>query len=313
MTSTVFYDSSAEIALLGNVFTNASGAAADPTTVSCIVTEPAGVAVTHTYNGAAPADIVKVSTGTYSLSVPCSPSVAGVDGLWGGEWIGTGAVSDVQPVTWRVLPAATSQLWYVGLEEMKDRIGLTDSSQDYKMQTSIAAACGFVNSYTGRHFNRITETRTFVPRDIYELRIDDLVSVSAFNVDFDGDGIYEQSWTQGTDYQLYLGRDVFNVGSTGQPRPYEHVRVISSGKTFPFTWPFSPVNRVQIQGAWGWPAVPWQVPEASRILAEDVFRMSDAPFGVAGSSDLGIVRIASNPWLTELLRAFVRPRMKVGC
>jgi hypothetical protein len=314
MTATVFYDSANEIALIANTFINASGAAADPTTITCVITEPSGAAVTHTYAGVSPADVIKVSTGKYTLSVPCSPSVTGVDGLWGFEWIGTGAVSDVQPGTWRVLPPNVSQLWYIGAEEFKDRIGLTDSSQDFKVQTSIAAACGWVNSYTGRHFNRITETRTFVPRDIYSLRVDDMVpgTTISLNVDFDGDGVYEQAWTENTDYQRFLGEDTFNLNALGQPRPYERIRVISSGRTFPFTWPFSPVNRVQIATTWGWPAIPWQVPEASRILAEDVFRMSDAPFGVAGSSDLGAVRIAANPWLTEMLRPFVRPRRKVG-
>ena len=59
--------------------------------------------VTHTYLGAIPPDVVKVGTGKYTLSVPCSPAKAGVDGLWGYEWVGTGTVSDVQPGTWRVM------------------------------------------------------------------------------------------------------------------------------------------------------------------------------------------------------------------
>lgn len=314
MTATVFYDSLNEIALISNSFTNAAGALADPTAVSCTITEPSGTSVTHTFAGALPADIVKVSTGKYTLSVPCSPASAGVDGLWGFRWDGTGAVSDTQPGTWRVLPPNVSQLWYVGLEEMKDRLGITDTSQDYALQTSIAASAGWLNEYTGRHFNRVTETRTFVPRDIYSLRVDDMVPGTTINlsVDFDGDGIYEQAWTEGTDYQRFTGAGTFNVNASGIPRPYEHIRVISSGRTFPFTWPFSPVNRVQINTTWGWPAVPWPVSEANRILAADLFKMKDAPFGIAGMGDLGVVRITSNPWLVEQLRPFMRPRRKVG-
>lgn len=586
MTATVFYDSVNEIALISNTFLNSSGVAADPTTVTCIITDPSAASVTHTYAGAAPADITKISPGKYTLAVPCSPAVAGVDGLWGFEWIGTGAVSDVQPGTWRVLPPNISQLWYVGSEEMNDRLGITDLADSAVMQTSIAASAGWINEYCvvmdtpiltadlrwvpagdlvlgqelvgvdeepaalrpmangaakwlrgtnhsryyrraevlatprrktectrliladsrevtcatdhrwlarrrqpgrggydgyhwmhtrelasgdeisaplrtwpeetgfeagwmsglfdgegwfasstpthtrigvaqnpgpvldgiikyldnagipyyqtrgtsnlgqgicvgteigarwavmelvgrlrprrflpranriwegrsmvgsgrsnvriaaaepagirevvslgtstgtyianglishncGRHFNRVTETRTFVPYDIYELDIDDIVpgSAIALSVDFDGDGTYEQAWTLGTDYQLYLGRDRFNTGSTGTPRPYEKARVITSGRTFPFLWPFSPLNRVQAITTWGWPSVPWQVAEANRILAADLFKSKDAPFGVAGVSDIGIVRIQSNPWLTELLQRFVKGRQKVG-
>ena len=313
MTATVFYDHINEIALISNSFTS-GGVPADPTTISCVVTDPSGAIVTHTYAGALPADVTKVSTGKYTLAVPCSPAVAGIDGLWGFEWIGTGAVSDVQPGTWRVLPPNLSQLTYIGLEEFKSRLGITDTADDYEIQVAIFSATGWINEYCGRAFNRVTETRTFVPHDIYQLTVDDIVPGAAIqvNVDYDGDGIFEQSWTQGTDYQLYRGKDRFNISSTGVIRPYEKIRVINSGRTFPFTWPFSPLNRVQVITTWGWPSVPWQVPEASRILSADAFKMKDAPFGIAGSSDLGVVRIGSNPWLAEMLRPFIRAKLKVG-
>lgn len=314
MTATVFYDNINEIALISNTFTNAANLPADPTTVACVVTDPAGVSVTHTYAGALPADIGKVSTGKYTLAVPCSPSAAGVDGLWGFEWIGTGAVSDVQPGTWRVLPANLSQLCYIGAEEMKDRLGVQGNSDDYAIQTSILAAAGWINEYCGRHFFRMTETRTYQPGNLYELDVDDIVPGTPITlaVDQDGDGIYEQTWTQGTDYVLKLGRFSFNVNASGIARPYRKVQVCGSGRLFPFTWPLTHLDRVQIATTWGWTSVPWQVAEANRILAADEYRMKDAPFGIAGMGDLGMVRIQSNPWLVENLRPFINSRRKVG-
>jgi hypothetical protein len=313
MTATVFYDNLNEIALLTNTFTNGS-VATDPTTVSCIITEPSGAATIHTYAGALPADIIKVATGKYTLSVACSPSVAGADGLWGFEWIGTGAASDAQPGTWRVLPASISQLWYVGLEEMNDRLGITDAADSSSMQTAIAASAGWINEYCGRHFNRVTETRTYQPDNIWQLDVDDIVpgTTITLNVDQDGDGIYEQAWTLNTDYMLKLGRMSYNVNASGIPRPYRQVQVLQTGKWFPFTWPYTHLDRVQIATTWGWTFVPWQVAEANRILAADLFRMKDAPFGVAGVSDIGVVRIQTNPWLVENLRPFVNGRRKVG-
>lgn len=316
MTATVFYDSPNEIALLTNTFLNASGTPADPTTVSCTVTDPSGAQVVHTYSGASPADITKVLTGKYALAVACSPAVTGVDGLWGFEWTGTGAVSDVQPGTWRVLPASISQLWYVGLEEMKDRLGVTDSSEDYALQTAIATTAGWVNEFCGRHFNRITEARTYQPTNVWLLDIDDLIDDPSITVavDQDGDGVYEQPWTRDTDYQLRYGAFRYNpnVMGTGAARPFRQLQVIQSGKWLPFTWPYSHLDRVRVIGPWGWPQVPWQVAEANRILAADLFKMKDAPFGVAGVTDIGVARVQANPWLVELLRAFVNPRHKVG-
>jgi hypothetical protein len=316
VTATVFYDSANEIALLSNTFLNAAGAPADPTAVYCVITEPSGASVTHTYGGALPADIVKVSTGKYTLSVPCSPTATGVDGLWGFQWNGTGNVSDVQPGTWRVLPAAVSQLWYVGIEEMNDRMGISDSSESYAMQTAIAATAGWINSYCGRHFNRITEARTYQPTNVWLLDIDDLIEDPSITVavDQNGDGIFEQPWTRGTDYQLRLGPGRFNpnVLGTGVTRPFRQLQVIQSGKWLPFTWPYSHLDRVQVIGPWGWAQVPWEVSEANRILAADLFKMKDAPFGVAGITDLGVARVQSNPWLVELLHTYVNSRHKVG-
>lgn len=312
MSATVFYDNANEMALLTNVFQSGSPLVnADPTTVSCVVTDPSGNAVTHTYNGAAPADIAKPLVGKYTLSVPCSPAVTGIDGLWSFVWIGTGAVSDVQPGTWRVLPA-TVGTWYCGLEELKDRLGITDNTDDSSAQMAIQAAATWIMEYTGQHFHRITETRTFAPHDIWQIDIDPLVSITQLSVDTTGNGVYDQPWTQNVDYQLKLGRDLFNLNATGIARPYKKVQTLQTGKLFPFLYPFSHQDRVQIAGTWGWPAVPPPVSQANLVLAAQWFKEKDAPFGVAGVSDFGVVRIQQNPWIVEMLRPYLNPKRKVG-
>jgi hypothetical protein len=308
--ATIFYDDQNEIALISNTFT-LNGSASDPTTVSCVVTEPSGMSVTHTFNGTAPADIVKVSTGKYTLSVPCSPSITGVDGLWSFVFIGTGAVSDVQPGTWRVLPKTVGN-FYCGLEELKDRLGITDNADDSSAQMAIQAASSWINEYCGQHFYRVTETRTFRPYNIWELDIDPVVSVTALNVDTTGNGTFDQPWTQNVDYQLIVAHNEYNVNAAGVPRPYRKVQVLQAGKWFPYTWPYSHLDRIQIIGTWGWPAVPPGVAQAALTLAAQWFKEKDAPFGVAGVSDFGVVRIQSNPWVVEQLRPYIYNRRKVG-
>lgn len=311
MTATVFYDSTNEIALISNTFLNSAGVATDPTTVSCVVTDPAAASTVHTYLGAAPADIVKVSAGKYTLSVPCSPSIAGIEGLWGFEWIGTGTVSDVQPGTWRVFPVPVSN-WYCGLEELKDRLGISDTSDDYAAQQAIQAASTWVQEYCGQHFYRITETRTFVPHDIWMINIDPLVSITALNVDPSGAGVFTDAWVLNTDYQLKFGDDLYNLNAAGVQRPYKKVQTIQTGKWFPFIYPYSHLDRVQIIGTWGWPAVPPAVAQATLTLATQWFKEKDTPFGVAGVSDYGIIRVQQNPWITEMLRPYINVKRKVG-
>jgi hypothetical protein len=112
VSASILYDSSAEIALLTNTFQTGSPLAdADPTAVTCLVTDPSGNAVLHTYQGASPSDITKPLVGHYVLTVPCSPNEANADGLWSYKWTGTGTVSDVQPGTWRVLSPALYALY----------------------------------------------------------------------------------------------------------------------------------------------------------------------------------------------------------
>jgi hypothetical protein len=312
MTATIFYDNVNEIASLTNTFLNSSQVATDPTTVSCLVTDPSGTSVTHTFAGTAPADITKVLTGKYNLAVPCTPNIAGVEGLWSFNWIGTGTVSDVQPGTWRVF-SPTLGNFYCGLEELKDRLSIPDNSDDYAAQLAIQAASTWINGYCGNHFYKITETRTFRPHDIWELNIDPLVSVTALNVDTTGNGTFDQAWVQNTDYQLKIGADAYNVYATGTGgRPYRKVQVLQAGKWFPFTWPYSHLDRIQIIGTWGWPSIPIPVSQACLTLAAQWFKEKDAPFGVAGVSDFGLVRIQTNPWVTEMLRPYIYHKRKTG-
>lgn len=314
MTATVFYDNQNEQALL-NVSFALNGVATSPTTVTCVVTDPAGLVTTHTYLGASPSDIAKTIgvEGQFQLVVPCVPSSAGVEGLWSYTWVAAGTVSDVQPGTWRVLPTNIST-WYIGLEEFKDRLGITDTADDSQAQIAIQSTAAWVNEYTGQHFNRITETRTYQPHDIWVLDVDPIVPGTpvTLSVDRDGDGTFEETWTKDVDYQLRLGRDRYNVNAAGVPRPYKQIQVIQTGKWFPFTWPYTHLDRVQIATTWGWQYVPPPVTQANFILAADIFKMKDAPFGVSGVSDFGVVKISANPWLVEMLRPYINPHRKVG-
>lgn len=311
MTATVFYESPSEFAQLANTFLNLTGNAADPTTVSCVVTDPSGTSVTHTYGGASPADITKVLTGQYALSVACSPAITGIDGLWSFVWIGTGAVSDVQPGTWRVLSPQIGNL-YAGPEELKDRLGITDTSDDYALVNALEAASTWVSEYTGQHFYRITETRTFVPHDIWYINIDPLVTVTALNVDTIGNGVFDEAWVLNVDYQLKLGNDLYNINAAGVQRPWKKVQVLQTGKWFPYIYPYSHLDRVQVIGTWGWPSVPPGVAQATLILAARLYKAKDAPFGIAGVTDYGLARVSTDPWLTELLRPYTNMKRKVG-
>lgn len=312
MGATVFFQDAGgdDIATLQNTF-QVNGVATDPTTVSCVITDPTGAATTHTFGGALPADITKISTGLYQLLIGCT-----IVGMWSFVWIGTGVASDIQPGTWTVNPAATINQFYTSVEEVKDRLNITDTQSDLQLTLAVQAAARSIESYCGRHFYQSVQTRTYMPYTLYELPIDDLVSVTSFAVDTTGTGVFDQTWTQNVDYELEVGPGEFNVQGSGEARPYTQVRAINAsggGKFFPFVWPFSRLDRVQIVGVWGWPSVPFGVKQAAIQVASEYFKLKDSPFGLAGTSEFGVVRVPKiNPYVAKLLVHYISPKRAVG-
>lgn len=311
MPVTVFFQNTAgnDVATLTKTF-QVAGVNTDPTTITCVIADPTGIQTVHTYNGAAPADITRTGTGVYQLQIGGT-----IAGLWSFVWVGSGAVSDVDAGTWPVQPSTLGN-FYTSVEELKDRLTITTTTTDLSCQMAVQAAANWVNRYCARHFYQITETRTFVPYSIWEQPIDDTVSITQLAVDFNGTGVFDQIWVQGTDYELNFDAYEFNMLTDGEPRPYTRARVINyagGGRFFPFVWPFSRLDRIQIQGTFGWPAVPLAVKQATLQMAADLFKLKDAPFGIAGSSDWGLLRLPKqNPAVAALLAPYANPHRKVG-
>lgn len=306
MGATVYYQNSNEIAILKITFT-LSGVPADPTTVSCIVTDPTGNQVTHTFGGASPADITKTGTGLYQLNQACT-----TEGLWSYVWIGTGAVSDATAGTFTVVPTFLNR-FYCSKEEIKSRIGLdpTDTEDDDQLLQSVAAACRGIDQFTGRYFWQGPDTRYFDSDTIEIATVDDLVSVTTLQVDNTGMNVFDTTWAT-TDYRL---EPVNAPGFNPEPRPYTRIRALAGGGGhfyFPFTYPLSNPDRIKITGVFGWPAVPYLVKQVCLQAAEDIYKLKDAPFGVLGSAEMGLMRIQANPEMQDMLWSYVRGSKKVG-
>lgn len=288
-------------------FLNSAGVTTDPTSVTITVTDPLGNQVTYTYPTSA--NLIKVSTGVYQLNL--APSVT--DGLWSFVWVGTGnGVQEVEPGTLRILPVTQGQM-YAGVEELKDRLGITDVNTDFQCQVAMQTASRWVERHCGRFFYQQQATRTYVPYSIYELPVDDLLSVTQLAVDYNGFGVFDTIWNS-SQFQLAIYDDDFVPAVFGESRPYTLIRVTQTGQFFPFVWPFSRLDRVQINGLWGWPAVPAAVMHATVLIASELFKLKDTPFGLAGNAEYGIVQVhtPNSPLALELLAPYRNPRRKVG-
>lgn len=303
MSSTVFFESVSELATVRNVFA-VNGVPTDPTTISLTITDPTGAATTYTF---AAAQITRNGTGDYQKDIASS-----INGTWTYEWTGTGAASDVQAGTWEVFPTTLGKL-YATVDALKSRLGnITTTTNDTELHGACFAASRWVEQYCQRVFCRSASAtvRTFEPTDLYCVKMpefNDIVSVSTLATDAAGDGTFETTWAA-SDYQLWPSN---TVGPETQP--YTEIRAVGA-QTFPAMYRYTRarLDRVQVTGVYGWPQVPRAVREATLIKAEELFKLKEAPFGVAGGDDFGLIRIRENQPAQSLLGPYRRYALLVA-
>lgn len=132
----------------------------------------------------------------------------------------------------------------------------------------------------------------------HRLEVDDFSTTAGLVVEADtGDtGSYSETWTITTDFVV----EPANLSLNGIPWAYTTLRAVGS-KTFPCD---GQRPRVRVTAAFGWPAVPDAVTQATYQLALDIFKMKDAPFGVAGFNEYGQVRVRENKTAQMLLEPY---------
>jgi len=177
---------------------------------------------------------------------------------------------------------------YVTRDDLKALLKYENETYaDEAIDLAVAAASRAIDGYKGTRFYAATETRYFtaVPGS-YSLAIDDLVSATSVTVDTDGDGVYETTWVEGTDFEL----DPPNAALDGQPK---RRLVIAGSSGFTYwngrSWEYDPDGAtfprfdraIKITGSFGWAAVPAVVKQAAVLLANRLLaRTTRAPFGI---------------------------------
>jgi hypothetical protein len=157
------------------------------------------------------------------------------------------------------------------------------------------------------------QKRYYSPRDEGLLSIDDLAVLTTLKTDWDGDGVFETTWTLNTDFHLEPFNPEFIDGTNPEPWTLITVRPPRTPMTwgnlrFPTWWPRS----VEVTGTFGWAAVPPAVVEATSLLAHRLTRRArEAPFSVIG---IGIDQVAvrlpkTDPDIALLLDDLVRRRL----
>lgn len=196
---------------------------------------------------------------------------------------------------------------YCTLAEVKAAARITDSTDDTLLENCVEAASRRIDGFVNRFFYQksatlslyLTDTNVVGPYayNQYTLSIPDLYSVTTVKSDDDGDGTFETTWTTNVDYRLEP------LDTVLQNRPYNKIIAIGA-KAFPVIFQ-PPMPGMQVQGVWGWPAIPDDIREAAIIMSLRLFSRYNSPLGVLGFGEMGAVTVrAVDPDIREMLSPY---------
>lgn len=201
---------------------------------------------------------------------------------------------------------------YGTVAEMRERFDLADNQDDTELERALAAGTYAVSLHCRRDFNRTSASTsaTVAPLNSRLIIFGDVHDTSDLTVEFDSDldGTFPTAWTPAK-HQLEPNEDLID-GTVDWPKWKaraidDEVYPISAVSCFRRTVRVTTAN-------WGWANVPEPVQEATFIIATEIFKMKDAPYGVAGWNDFGAMIIRQNPYVNLLLRPFRRRPVRIG-
>lgn len=195
---------------------------------------------------------------------------------------------------------------YCTQNELKGFVGIptSDSEDDNLLDDAVNAASRQIDAYCGRVFygDANATARKYFATDQYRLQVEDFYTTAGLVVKYDDndDGTFETT-VSATDYQTL---PINSVAGGIVTTPFYIIELIASSAN---QWPIDySSNRatVEITAKWGWSAVPEQIRQATQMLASELFAMRNAPLGVAGVGDFGVVNIQQNREITRMIAPF---------
>jgi hypothetical protein len=195
---------------------------------------------------------------------------------------------------------------YATLTEIKAYMSISDNTDNDLLENLVESASRSIDRIANRRFylDATASARLYRAYSDIFVYIDDLGSTTDLVVktDSNGNGSYAKTLTLNQDYIL----DPLTAPSLS--RPYTQLTMVSNTETWPI-FPGLTQNGlrpgVQVTAKWGWPSVPNDINMACLILTADLYKRKDAPGGILGLGDLGVVRMSPlGRDVTAMVRAY---------
>jgi len=189
---------------------------------------------------------------------------------------------------------------YATLDQIKAALRITDTVDDELIAMAGSAASDLIDRHTERTFGTVSAVRYYAPGSTKVLQVDDLAGTAiTVETSTSADGIYDTTWTP-TDYQL----EPVNTG--GVAYPITQLRAVGD-----YAFPTADgETTVKVTGVFGWPAIPPTITQAAVIQASRLFKRLDSPLGVAGVSDIGVMRVSRG--IDSDVAQLVAPFKRIG-
>lgn len=165
---------------------------------------------------------------------------------------------------------------YATTAELKAYQRIDDAVDDAQLALAITAASRAIDQHTSRQFGVVAapEERFYTAaydsrRGRWVIEIDDLMTAAGLVVTVEAGAVD------------VLAKQPANAAAKG--RPWTRL-VVAPEST---TQPNCEEDGVSVTATWGWTAVPATIKQAALLQASRLFTRRDAPFGVAGSPELG--------------------------
>jgi len=176
---------------------------------------------------------------------------------------------------------------YCTLADVKAALRISDAVDDALLENSVNAASRMIDQYCNRYFysGSAGEIRYYKANDGFTCWIDDAISVTELKTSSTDPLIYDTTWAA-EDYQLLPANRIANGA-------YYPITGLSATDNYLFpVW--ADIALVKVTGQFGWSSVPDSIKFATIIQASRLFKRLESPLGVAGVSDIGIMRVGAN-------------------
>jgi hypothetical protein len=195
---------------------------------------------------------------------------------------------------------------YATLTQIKNYMSISDNTDNDLLEDLIESASRSIDRIANRRFylDSTASARLYRAYSDIFVYVDDIGTTSSLVValDINGNGTYTKTLTLNQDYIL----DPLTASSLG--RPFTQLTMVSNTESWPI-FPGLTQNGlrpgVQVTARWGWPSVPDDINMACLILTADLYKRKDAPGGILGLGDLGVVRMSPiGRDVTAMVRAY---------